>query len=43
MAKRTLFLFSDTKRRKHERHSKSNTSFNKGSDNYIKKYRGQGR
>ena len=39
----TEFSFSETKRRNHKRHSKSQTSFSKGADNYIKKYRGQGR
>jgi len=28
---------------KHKRHAKSKTSHKKGTDNYIKKYRGQGR
>mgnify|MGYP003154441633 CR=1 FL=1 len=43
MVKRYISAFIETKRKKHERHSKSKTSFNKGSDNYTKKYRGQGK
>ena len=37
------FKFSANPRKKHERIAKKKTSFNKGSDNYVKKYRGQGR
>ena len=43
MVKRHTFAFIDTNRKKHKRQSKSKTSFNKGSDNYTKKYRGQGK
>ena len=43
MAKRHMFAFTETSRKKHDRVAKKKTSFNKGSDNYIKKYRGQGR
>ena len=43
MAKKNTFFFSPTKNTKHKRHAKSQTSFNKGSQNYIKSYRAQGR
>ena len=43
MAKQKGFQFSPNKRRKHKRHSKSQTSFNKGAANYTKAYRTQGR
>ena len=37
-----VWRFSPVKKTKHKRHAKSGSSFNKGSKNYIKKYRGQG-
>ena len=43
MAKRTAFVFMEKKRVKRGVHAKSNTSKNKGSDNYKKQYRGQGK
>ena len=39
MAKKNTFFFSPNKKTKHKRHAKSQTSFNKGSQNYIKSYR----
>ena len=43
MAKRAAFVFMEKKRVKRGVHAKSKTSGNKGSDNYKKQYRGQGR
>ena len=43
MAKRAAFIFMEKKRVKRGVHAKSKTSNNKGSDNYKKQYRGQGR
>lgn len=42
MAKKVI-IFTPTSPTKHKRHAKSKTSYKKGTDNYIKKYRGQGR
>jgi len=39
----TTFTFAVDSKRKHGRVAKKKTSFNKGSQNYTKKYRGQGR
>ena len=41
--KRNQFIFSPDKKKSHKRHAKSKTTFNKGGDNYTKRYRGQGR
>ena len=38
-----VFKFEGNSKRKHNRVAKKKTSFNKGSDNYTKKYIGQGR
>ena len=38
-----VFTFEGNSRKRHNRVAKKKTSFNKGSDNYTKKYRGQGR
>ena len=43
MAKRSAFVFMEKKRVKRGVHAKSKTSPFKGSDNYKKKYRGQGK
>ena len=43
MVKRSAFIFMEKKRVKRGVHAKSSTSKNKGSDNYKKQYRGQGR
>jgi hypothetical protein len=44
MAKLGTFIFRKNKSKKRKGvHSKSKTSKNKGSDNYVKKYNGQGR
>ena len=43
MAKVKQFYFNPSLKKSHGRHSKSNSSYNKSSKNYIKKYRGQGR
>ena len=43
MAKRTAFVFMEKNRVKRGVHAKSKTSKNKGSDNYKKQYRGQGK
>jgi hypothetical protein len=43
MAKRVQHTFTARKPRKHGRVAKSKTTFNKGGDNYTKRYRGQGR
>ena len=40
--KRNQFVFTSNPKKSHGRHAKSKTSFNKGSDNYVKKSRGQG-
>ena len=37
------FTFSTNSHKKHGRVAKKKSSFNKGADNYVKKYRGQGR
>lgn len=42
MAKK-VFTFERKKRKKRKVHAKSNTSKNKGSDNYKKQYNKQGR
>lgn len=42
MAKK-VWTYTPEKKTKHKRHAKSKTSYKKGTDNYIKKYRGQGR
>ena len=42
MAKK-VFSYQPNKNTKHRRHAKSKTSFTKGSNNYVKQYRGQGR
>jgi hypothetical protein len=41
--KKNIFVFESNSKRSHGRHAKSRTTFNKGSNNYTKKYRGQGR
>ncbi len=43
MAKRASFVFMEKKRVKRGVHAKSKTSMFKSSDNYKKKYRGQGK
>ena len=43
MAKRAAFVFMEKKRVKRGVHAKSKTSVFKSSDNYKKKYRGQGK
>ena len=43
MAKRSAFVFMEKKRVKRGVHAKSKTSKNKGSDNYKKQYKGQGK
>ena len=43
MAKKHIFSFRETSRKKHGRVSKKKTSFNNGAENYTKKYGGQGR
>ena len=43
MAKRAAFVFMEKKRVKRGVHAKSKTSKNKGSDNYKKQYKGQGK
>jgi|TARA_R100000479_G_scaffold44822_2_gene20680 hypothetical protein len=42
MAKK-VWTHTPEKKTQHKRHAKSKTSHKKGTDNYIKKYRGQGR
>ena len=42
MAKK-VWTYTPEKNNQHKRHAKSKTSHKKGTDNYIKKYRGQGR
>ena len=42
MAKKT-WTFIPNKKKTHNRHAKSKTTFTKGAKNYIKQYRGQGR
>ena len=39
----STFTFMANPKKKHGRIAKKKTSFNKGADNYTKKYRGQGR
>ena len=39
----STFTFAANPSKKHKRVAKKKTSFNKGSQNYTKKYRGQGR
>ena len=41
--KKNITSFLNTQPRKHGRGAKSKTTFNKGGNNYIKNYRGQGR
>ena len=44
MARKTnTFTFRSNSAKKHGRVSKTKASFNKGAQNYTKKYRGQGR
>jgi hypothetical protein len=40
--KRNQFVFTPNSKKSHGRHAKSKTSYNKGSDNYVKRSRGQG-
>ena len=42
MAKK-IWTYTPNKKLKHGRHAKSKTSPNKGTTNYVKTYRGQGR
>ena len=42
MAKK-IWTYTPTKQVHHTRHAKSKTSSNKGTTNYVKTYRGQGR